>query len=365
MDRKIRNASMNVVQSFDQTTYSGTASDYIKEIIIPSLPKVDDIISFTESLYSYLNDVNKVRYIRKFKSYPHRGNIYNEWDRTFTVTDNEPALWFYMECFEEKISDFSSYEENKSFPIAFALKSEEKKYSNDHFRYGKNSRENLFSSSGLKHCHILECAPRGESLEELSIDSRMIRLLSPMNHFPFPSPRKYEMSSDFGEDYIFLNLVKKILYQEYYKTSIQKEKFIEFLEAAGNKIKIINIGQDMLIKFSSKLSNQRLVVKKVKTTKQPTTSVEFGSSNNDHRSIASTILSHYKISEKDYGKGLVIRVKFKRGKYQSSIFEYDHDYTYEKVIDHLKTLSCWEKYSSYYNTSNIPGFAKKYVKNIE
>ena len=46
-------------------SYGENASKYIREVIIPSLPKVEDIIAFTESLYAYLLDFMKVERYHK------------------------------------------------------------------------------------------------------------------------------------------------------------------------------------------------------------------------------------------------------------------------------------------------------------
>ena len=48
----------------------------------------------------------------------------------------------------------------------------------------------------------------------------MLRFVSPINHFHFPAPRKYEMQgaykNDWGEDQSFIGLVKKRLYESYF-----------------------------------------------------------------------------------------------------------------------------------------------------
>ena len=88
--------------------YNGSALNYIRKHIIPCLPNKNNTINFTKSIKVYLES-DKIKYIRKFKGYSNRGKIYNTGPISFTVTDNEPALWAYMECFEKKINSFNYF----------------------------------------------------------------------------------------------------------------------------------------------------------------------------------------------------------------------------------------------------------------
>ena len=62
--------------------------------------------------------------LRKFKNYSNRGSKYSFEKYSFTVSDNEPALWVFMETFNQFELDFSELIENQRFPIAFAIKEE-------------------------------------------------------------------------------------------------------------------------------------------------------------------------------------------------------------------------------------------------
>ena len=215
--------------------FSGSGLEFISRYIIPSLPDVEKVISFTNSLIDYLKDKQKLRYVRKLKGYNLRGSEYNYKKLKFTVVDNEPALWMFMETYNNGISSFSNYENIKAFPIAFALKKEEResKHLINNLNIGKKTRENNFSKKGLKHCHILDCSPKGKSLSELSLDQRMLRLFSPINHFPFPSPNKFQMKEDFGENILFRKILIRTLMNEYYKNNIHKDTFNRFLSLSG------------------------------------------------------------------------------------------------------------------------------------
>jgi len=106
--------------------YKGSAKNYIRKYIIPSLPQKDNIINFTSSIYNYLEG-SKVRYIRKLKNYSSRGKIYNDGSLSFTVTDNEPALWAYMECLEQSVNSFEHYHATLLFQLLSLLEAKKKK----------------------------------------------------------------------------------------------------------------------------------------------------------------------------------------------------------------------------------------------
>jgi len=239
--------------------YNGSGLEFISKYIIPTLPEVEKVVSITSSLLDYLKDDLNLRYVRKSKSYNLRSSVYSYKKKKFTVTDNEPALWIFMESYNNKTSSFTEYENQKSFPVAFALKKEEREsnHLNNNLNIGKKTRENNFSKKGLKHCHILDCSPRGKSLDQLSLDQRMLRLLSPMNHFPFPSPKKFEMREDFGENILFRKILIRTLLNEYYETNIQKGSFKRFLSICGSKIDF-DLVEDFHIEYKIKeIENRR------------------------------------------------------------------------------------------------------------
>ncbi|MDG1954117.1 MAG: hypothetical protein P8I51_04380 [Polaribacter sp.] len=341
-------------------SYKGSALNYIRKYIIPSLPLKETSIQFTKSINIFIKN-NKFRYIRKLRGYINRGNIYVDGPLSFTVTDNEPALWSYMECFELKVNSFEYYHKNSIFPIAFAITEEERKGFDSKFRYGKQKREVNFSRAKLKHCHIIDCSPRGLSLKDLNLDSRMLRLMSPMNHFPFPSPRHYDMiNGDIGESKKFLNLVKQTLYNEYYKSTEEKKYFLNFLKDCCDKGKTIQHKvEDFTIEFSLKGSSDQ------KQTKKSAESESKNKQKEEGGSIPNRNSANFKVSQNWYGQGRIVKVQFNRGNYQDCVFIYDHDEVYNHTIDYLKGLGCWENYSYYSNSRNIPGWAKNYVVKTE
>ena len=85
----------------------------------------------------------------------------------------------------------------------------------------------------------------------------------------------------------------------------------------------------------------------------------------NHNTTPSDIKSYFKIAKNWYGKGLVIKVKFKRGPHQGQTYIYDHDKMHDATLHHLKTLSCWDKDGYYSSSNNIPGWAENYLINTE
>tara|TARA_B110000046_G_C12929905_1_gene370957 strand:+ start:69 stop:1085 length:1017 start_codon:yes stop_codon:yes gene_type:complete len=327
--------------------YQGSALNFIQTFIIPALPKKDDIIDLTKSIEKFI-EMKEFRYVRKFKEYSSRGKIYSHGSQSFTVTDNEPALWAYMECLAQSVNSFEHYHDNSTFPIAFALNSEERNEFDSRFNYGKQKREKEFSQSGLKHCHILDCSPRGFDLSDLNLDQRMFRLLSPMNHFPFPGPRNYTMShGDIGEDVRFLSLVKSTLCKEFYSNPYEKDFFLHFLRKSGDKQPILFV-DDFEIRYS------------LKSEDKPQQNLKSKSKNKPETHITSKITTYFKLDQRWYGQGRIIKVQFNQGNYQDTIYSYNHDEVYEKTLDHLENLACWEKDRCYSCSTGIPGWAKKF-----
>lgn len=208
-------------------------SDYFKKNIGHLLPDEKTMIVYWEHLKEYVACNDNIIIIRKFGEYKLRGNLYNHKRRDFTVSDNEPALWIYHRCLgKENAIDVFNIIKKKEIPIAFALTKSEKKG----YIWNKIGRvDKSFSKDGWKHCHILQCSPRNTNFTNLSLEQRCYRLLSPLNHFPFPSPRFYKLTKDWGEDEGVLNWILWYLYNKHY-SDMGKEVFKEFIDMSGGTI---------------------------------------------------------------------------------------------------------------------------------
>lgn len=336
--------------------YKGSALDYIRKFIIPTLPNKYNVIKFTLSINDYLKS-SSIKYVRKFKNYPYRGNVYEYEHNAFTVTDNEPALWAYMECHSTNLKSFSEYERNRIFPVAFAIRNDERQNFDERFICGKKPREKDFSSRKFKHCHILDCAPRGVGINELSLNQRMLRLMSPMNHFPFPAPKHFNMKGgDIGELTRFQQLIKKVLYNDFYLTADEKKSYLSFLTSSGDDPFTHGYLDDFEIEFNLKKQNLNINNPKAKNL--------YLEQKKHEGSAYDEVKTYFQISESWYGEGKKIRVQFNRGIHQHCSFIYDHDVVYKKTIHHLKSLSAWNDYGNYSSSNNIPSWAKDHVEQV-
>ena len=68
--------------------------------------------------------------------------------------------------------------------------------------------------------------------------------------------------------------------------------------------------------------------------------------------------TYFKVSEKWFGKEMIIKVKFNRGKYTHKTFRYNHDDLYHQVKEYLLTIPAFMNYREYSSSTNIPSWAK-------
>jgi hypothetical protein len=171
--------------------------------------------------------------IRRATPFGLRGCVYDHLAVPFIVSDNEAALWFFMSAISdaapESIDDLVN---EQRIPLAYALTAEEAV--NRWATVGRLPRERAFADGRWKHCHLLPGAPRGtppSTVDELR--RRAARLLSPLNHFPMPSPRRYDMARDFGEASEVLAFVAAWLRTRYAQEPDLLAAFADFLAYAG------------------------------------------------------------------------------------------------------------------------------------
>ena len=241
---------------------SNTLKEFLDSEISELLPDQDTMIKNHLNLVAYLESETPLFVVRKFRNHSNRGNIYSFENHRFTVSDNEPALWVFMETYYETQLDFHDLIENQLFPIAFAIKRDERP-GNVWATVGRE--HHVFSANGWKHCHIFQCSPLGETITyKNDLKRRSLRLLSPLNHFPFFSPRKYAMPTDYGENKECIEYVIWWLYNHFY-TNINKTYFKAFVEEQDFIIPIEE-PKDIIIEYSIK--NEKKVNKEVPKTKK-------------------------------------------------------------------------------------------------
>ena len=231
--------------------------EFLNSQLAELLPNQDTMIKHHLNLVDYLESETPLFILRKFKNHSNRGSIYSFENHSFTVSDNEPALWVFMETFNQTELDFLDLIENQRFPIAFAIKKEEKQGN----VWGTNGRRHrYFSANGWKHCHIFQCSPSGEQIiHKNDLKRRSLRLLSPLNHFPFFSPKKYEMPFDYGENNECIKYVIWWLFNQFYSET-NKNIFKNFVENQGFTIPIKE-PKDIKIEYSIK--NEKKDVTKI------------------------------------------------------------------------------------------------------
>ena len=336
--------------------FKGSATEYINKYIIPTLPENNVLIEFSDSLDNYLKNEDSIRIIRKFGDSKFRGSRYTHQNINYIVSDNEAALWMYMQSMEDGVSDYEEIIKNEKMPIAFAITKEERERGLIYNKYGKQRREKEFSQLGYKHCHLFECSPRGKDLDYLNLNQRMIRLLNPMNHFPFPSNRKYEMPYDYGEKKEFLSLVLQQLLDRKYKTKYDRIKFEEFIEKSGSSKLLKKKVEDFEINIGEKKEKRKYKKEENMNTNKKNKQRNINEINSKNNSLISTReQAYFQISENLYGENEVIKVTFNNnGAHHGETYVYDHDDLYDKTIYYYGTKDCWENHGQFLNRNNIP-----------
>ncbi len=317
------------------------------------LPNQEIMIRNHNNLVEYLERESPFFVMRKFKNYNKRGCKYSFENHYFTVSDNEPALWVFMQTFNQFELDFSALIENQAFPIAFAIKKEEKQVN---IWQNKGRKHQEFAANGWKHCHIFQCSPKGEKINnKYDLKKRSLRLLSPLNHFPFFSPRKYLMPYDYGENKESIDYVIWWLYNHFYSDK-NKIHFKDFIENQNYSIPNEE-PKDIHIEYSPRDEKSKtfIPIDISKATKNDKLSISKNKTDDDSKEICS-----FRLVQDWYGKGFNILVSFKDGR----VYQYNHDLVYENTIMHYKKLDCWIKYGSYSSSKNIPKIAQPFVTKI-
>jgi hypothetical protein len=318
------------------------------------LPNQEIIIKNHLNLVEYLESESPFFVLRKFKNYSNRGSNYSIENHSFTVSDNEPALWVFMETFNQYELDFSELIENQKFPIAFAIKEEEKL---GNIWQNKGRKHPEFAANGWKHCHIFQCSPTGEKINHKNdLKKRSLRLLSPLNHFPFFSPRRYIMPYDYGENRECIDYVIWWLYNHFYSDK-NKIHFRNFIENQNYSIPNEE-PKDIYIEYSSKEKKSKNFISIDKP--KATTRIKNSISKNKNDEVIKEI-SSFRLVQNWYGRGFNIIVRFKDGR----VYQYNHDMVYDNTIMHYENLNCWIEYGSYSSSKNIPKIAKPFVTKID
>jgi hypothetical protein len=324
-----------------------TLKEFLDFDLAELLPNQDIMIKNHLNLIEYLESESPLFLLRKFKNNSNRGSFYSFEKHQFTVSDNEPALWVFMESFYNTELDFFDIIQNQKLPIAFAVKKEEKP-ENRWKNIGRKHKD--FSENGWKHCHIFQCSPLRKSiLSENDLKRRSLRLLSPLNHFPFFSPKKHEMPSDYGENKQCIEYVIWWLYNKFYSDS-NKSYFKTFVEEQNFTIPVKE-PQDIKIDYSIKNKIQLekdLEYKKDKVQK---------SKHSKPIGLTQLIVEskYFFIKRNKLGDNIIIRFKDNKG----IIWHYDHDLVYEKLQYRFDTMQCFITKKEYTSNKSVPSYVQE------
>ena len=155
-----------------------------------------------------------------------------------------------------------------------------------------------------------------------------------------------------GRDSNFQSLIKKILYEEYYKTEQQKRSFLKFLSASGDNFIVDDDFLDLDISFNLGIDKSNMKKRKAPKPKKNMNLIHNSTINKNY----------FIISEAFYGQGMKFEIEFIKGTNTDSTYSYIHDEVYNNALSHLKTLNCWVNKGEYTSSKNIPKWAKSCVE---
>jgi len=166
--------------------FNGTIGEFVDEFVIPNLPSMDCLFEWTDAVLRYaIEDPDPILIVRG----PQKGHLQLVGGARVVHSDNAPAIWCFLQCFDQAIDprDVPKFIRAGEIPVLMALAANKRQKWN----YGRsmsNVEKSRLWALGMKHCHILPVGRAGLSPRE-----RFLRNLCPINHFLFASPKKYNM----------------------------------------------------------------------------------------------------------------------------------------------------------------------------
>jgi hypothetical protein len=215
-----------------QSDFTGTVGEIVEEFVMQNLPAADALLEWTESLLRYaVEDPDPIHVVRG----PEKGHLRRLQGSLIVDSDNAPAAWCFLSCFDRAMNaaDLPSVIREGQIPILMALAAQKRPWWN----YGREltaAEKVRLKVLQVKHCHMLPTGARG-----LSPQQRFLRNLCPLNHFLFPSPKRFCMScvgwserngGDLGESESVIGWIQQRMIQRLGK---QGELYDRFLLLAG------------------------------------------------------------------------------------------------------------------------------------
>ena len=78
--------------------FNGTIAEFVDEFVIPNLPSMDRLFEWTEMLLRFaLEDPDPILILRG----PDRGHLQRVNGSRIVHSDNSPAIWCFLQCFDQ------------------------------------------------------------------------------------------------------------------------------------------------------------------------------------------------------------------------------------------------------------------------
>lgn len=192
--------------------FRGTIGEMVEDFVMPNLPPLYHLLECTEAFLRYaLEDSDPIHIVRG----PDKGHLQRIDGSLVVDSDNATPIWSFLRCLDGSTDpcEVLTFIRDASIPILMAL-SAKKRSSWNYGREISQAEKDRLWTVNLKHCHILPLGAPG-----LSLRHRFLRNVCPLNHFLFPSPKKFHMQrvdwsesrnvADLGESTTVIGLIQQ------------------------------------------------------------------------------------------------------------------------------------------------------------
>jgi hypothetical protein len=165
--------------------FDGTVADFVDEYVLANAPDPIALAAATESLLDYFSKADSILLLRGVP----RGHLHTADKRRVVYCDNAPAIWCYLRCFRQDPTPDALPRaiDHGDVAILMAATRDEKQKWN--FGKAMSTRDKQFIwKARLKLCHVFPVAEAG-----LTRVQQTVRNICPINHFLFPSPKRFSM----------------------------------------------------------------------------------------------------------------------------------------------------------------------------
>lgn len=191
--------------------FRGTIGEMVEDFVMPNLPPLSRLVECTEAFLRYaLEDSDPIHIVRG----PDKGHLQRIDGSLVVDSDNATPIWSFLRCLDRSTDpcEVLTFIRDASIPILMALSAKKRSYWDYGREMSQGEKDRLWTLN-LKHCHILPLGAPG-----LSLRHRFLRNICPLNHFLFPSPKKFHMQRidwsesnvpDLGESTTVIGLIQQ------------------------------------------------------------------------------------------------------------------------------------------------------------